>query len=116
MSLKARLEAMCWQIDAVLVAAGQTGRVAGGYVAGNSVLFTLCDTTFPDDDLRERVRLALGVTAVKATAGAVIVNGWLPATASADCPQLPDGPATVGVLDLIAMHQAEAQPLLTAGV
>lgn len=111
MSLKARLEAMCWQIDAVLDDAGQTGRVAGGYVAGNSVLFTLCDTTFPDDDLREQVRLALGVTVVKATAGAVIVNGWLPGAAEVIGGECVSSPATVGVLDLIAMHQAEAHQL-----
>ena len=103
MSLTARLEAVCHVVDAVLAAHGVAGRVAGGYVAGDGLLFSLTDGTFVDDQVRWQLQAHLGVSAVAATVGVILVHGWLSAAVARPAML----PATVGVLELIEMHQAE---------
>lgn len=115
MGLKAQLENMCFVIDDVLAGNGLTARVAGGYVAGNGVLFSLTETTFVDTHVRLELEEALQVSKVLATVGVVLVNGWLQrqeraerAMAAEAAEALPAPQVdTLDVLDLIRLHEAE---------
>ena len=73
--MKTQLELMCNTIDQVLAVHGLAAKVAGGYVAGNGVLFSLTDTTFVDTHVRLDLKEALRVSKVFATVGVVLVNG-----------------------------------------
>jgi hypothetical protein len=75
--VKAQLEQMCTAVDTVLSRHGHSAKVAGGYVAGNGLLFSLSDTTFVNTGVRHDLRQALQAKAVLATVGVVLVNGWL---------------------------------------
>lgn len=99
MNLKAQLELLCNIIDDVLSAAGLAARVAGGYVAGNGILFSLTDNTFVDSPLRQQLQERLGVTAVVATVGVILVRDWMRGVAPSN---------TIDVLQLIDLHHTEA--------
>ena len=122
--MKTQLEMACNKIDSVLQQHGHDAKVAGGYVAGNGILFSLTDTTFADTQTRMDVQSALRVAQVFATVGVILVNGY------GRQPQIDDGndmviegeivpflpppplpilpiPETVSLCDLIEIHKEE---------
>ncbi len=125
--MKTHLERMCNTIDEVLNGHGFCARVAGGYVAGNGILFSLTDTEFLNTQVRFDLKEALRVSRVMATVGVVLVNDRKlrrrPVERVIDEAQalLPAGPPepaksaeTVDLLDLIAAHEADVARGATA--
>ena len=120
MSMKTNLERMCNIIDNVLAGHGLSAQVAGGYVAGNGILFSLTDTTFLNTQLRLELKEALQVPKVLATVGVVLVNDWRQREGEAgtvlegsyevvESPPLIADVETVDVLDLIEAHEADQE-------
>ena len=73
--MEAELEVMSDQIDEVLVGHGLNGRVCGGYVAGNGILFSLHDGTFVQETaVREEIQRVLGARQIKTAPGVIMVQ------------------------------------------
>ncbi|MCA9935830.1 MAG: hypothetical protein H6662_19140 [Ardenticatenaceae bacterium] len=108
--MKTQLELMCNTIDQVLAVHGLAAKVAGGYVAGNGVLFSLTDTTFVDTQVRLDLKEALRVGKVFATVGVVLVNGIRRPDFGAD---IIEGELVEGVVPVIPADEVETVDLLT---
>ncbi|MCB8944548.1 MAG: hypothetical protein H6658_12430 [Ardenticatenaceae bacterium] len=62
-------------IDAVLERYGLNGRVCGGYVAGNGILFSLHDGTFVRETaVLDEIQKTLGARQIVTAPGAVMVQ------------------------------------------
>ena len=73
--MEGKLEEMSDQIDGVLERHNFTGRVCGGYVAGNGILFSLHDGTFVKETaVLDEIKQALGVRQIVTAPGTVIVQ------------------------------------------
>lgn len=115
--MKTHLEDMCRIIDDILAAHGLSAQVAGGYVTGCGILFSLTDTTFLNTQMQLELREALQVPTVRATVGVVLVNDWLPRRERQGTviegeyetvwSPMFEPVETIDVLDLILAHETE---------
>ncbi|MCA9935980.1 MAG: hypothetical protein H6662_15680 [Ardenticatenaceae bacterium] len=115
--MKEQIEGMSAAIDAVLKAYKITDKVAGGYVAGNGILFSLTGTAYINDidETIAQVLQHIFLRPIKATVGVIMVGGPLFARPRMDFVEGEIVPAeleTVSILTLMAQHR---QPQLGGG-